>query len=67
MICINKKRFDKKIAPMNLLYGEIAEHLGYSRAQFSQALNGKIEASPRMRTKILEFLGGEFDDYFEIK
>ena len=45
----------------------LAKRLGISSGYMSQLMNGVRRPSPEKRAKILETLGGSFDDWFVIR
>lgn len=44
----------------------LARLAGLHRTHLSDLLSGRTSPGPRTRQRLLEILGGEFDDYFEI-
>lgn len=44
----------------------LAYRLGISSGYMSQLMSGIRCPSPKLRTKMLDRMGGEFDDWFEI-
>lgn len=44
----------------------LAHLAGLHRTHLSDLLSGRTNPGPRTRQRILEILGGEFEDFFEI-
>jgi len=51
----------------NLTKTALALHAGLHRTHLSDLLAGRAAPGPQTRRRMLETLGGEFDDYFEIE
>jgi len=51
----------------NLTKTALALHAGLHRTHLSDLLAGRTAPGPQTRRRLLEILGGEFDDYFEIE
>ena len=51
----------------NLTKTALALHAGLHRTHLSDLLAGRATPGPQTRCRLLEILGGEFDDYFEIE
>jgi len=50
----------------NLTKTALAGLAGFHRTYLSDLLAGRASPGPQTRQRLLEILGGEFDDYFEI-
>ncbi|OGP32501.1 MAG: hypothetical protein A2X93_07935 [Deltaproteobacteria bacterium GWC2_56_8] len=63
------KRVDVRrfLARKNFTITEMAEMLDFDYIHLMGILSGKISVSPKIRRKLQEFLGVEFDDIFWIK
>jgi len=51
----------------NLTKTALAVNAGLHRTHLSDLLAGRAAPGPQTRRRLLEVLGGEFDDYFEIE
>ena len=64
---LNREKFVAYLGRKNLTQGEAARKLGLSEPFLSQLIWGKRRPSPRARKRFLEYLGGEFDDWFDVE
>ena len=66
---VKQKDFERCVAQKNMSYSNLAENLGISRTYLSNIKNEKVlvhTPSARLRKRILEELGVEFDEIFEV-
>jgi transcriptional regulator with XRE-family HTH domain len=54
------------VARRNMTKTELARLAGLHRTYLADLLAGRASPGPRTRRRLLDALGGQFDDYFEI-
>lgn len=54
------------IARRNLTKTALAEQMGMHRTHLSDILAGRTHPGPKTRQRLLDALGGTFDEFFEI-
>ena len=67
---IKEQEFEKAVARKNLTYERLADMLDVNRGYLSNIKNEKLiqyNPSAKLRQKVMEILGVEFDDIFVVK
>ena len=67
---IKEQEFEKVVARKNLTYEKLAHMLDVNRGYLSNIKNEKLiqyNPSAKLRQKVMEILGVEFDDIFVVK
>ncbi len=63
---LKRAAVETALARRNWTKSALARVTGLHRTHLSDLLAGWTSPGPRTRERLLEILGGEFDDYFEI-
>ncbi len=63
---LKRAAVETALARRNWTKSALARVTGLHRTHLSDLLAGRTSPGPRTRERLLEILGGEFDDYFEI-
>lgn len=67
IVDLKNKEVKKRLARKNISQNNFAIKLGVSSGYMSQLMCGFRHPSPRLRQKITDFLGCQFDEIFAIK
>lgn len=54
------------MARRNLTKTALAREIGYTRTHLSDVLAGRVSPGPKMQRRLLDAVGGTFDELFEI-
>lgn len=68
-VMIKQKNFEEAVARKNFTYADLAGQLGINRIYLSNIKNSKLPGfrpSAKLRQKMLDILGVQFDEIFEI-
>lgn len=63
---LKKAALEAVIARRNLTKTALAKRMGMHRTHLSDLLAGRTHPGPKTRERLLEALGGSFDEFFEI-
>lgn len=50
----------------NLTKSALAREMGYTRTHVTDLLAGRVSPGPKMQQRLLDVLGGKFDEFFEL-
>jgi len=64
---IKRAAVEKALVRRNWTKTALARLAKLHRTHLSDVLAGRTNPGPRTRTRLLEALGGQFDDFFEIE
>jgi transcriptional regulator with XRE-family HTH domain len=63
---LRQAALEAAIARRNLTKTELARRMGMHRTHLSDILAGRTHPGPKTRQRLLDALGGTFDEFFEI-
>ncbi len=65
-IRVRRAALEAALARRNLTMTALAREIGYTRTHVSDLLAGRVSPGPKMQQRLLDVLGGTFDELFEI-
>jgi len=65
-VCLKRPAIEEALARRNLTKTALARLTGLHRTHLSDLLAGRANPGPQTRQRLLDILGGQFDDFFEI-
>ena len=63
---LRQAALEAAIARRNLTKSALAQKMGMHRTHLSDLLSGRTHPGPKTRQRVLDALGGTFDEFFEI-
>ena len=63
---LKRAALEAVIARRNLTKTALAKRMGMHRTHLSDLLAGRTHPGPKTRERLLEALGGSFDEFFEV-
>jgi transcriptional regulator with XRE-family HTH domain len=63
---LRQAALEAAIARRNLTKSALAQKMGMHRTHLSDLLSGRTHPGPKTRQRLLDALGGTFDEFFEI-